>query len=90
MIRQVGWMWVRLWTRRAAVIGFAVPYVFSSALKLQHVYLVIYFVVVLALFAAYTVATRLDLGEVVRRHWKLGLALGLVRCSPGAADREPR
>jgi hypothetical protein len=67
------------WFAAAALIGFAVPYLGSSTLELQHdVYLGIYFVIVIALFAAYTVATGLDLREVARRHWKLGVALGLV------------
>jgi hypothetical protein len=51
----------------------------SSTLELQHdVYLGIYFAVVTALFAAYTISTRLDLREVALRRWKLGVVLGIV------------
>jgi hypothetical protein len=67
------------WFAVAAVIGFAVPFVGSSLLGLQHdVYLGIYFVAVLGLLWAYASATRLDVRSVVLRHWKLGTALGVV------------
>ena len=67
------------WFGAAAVVGFAVPYVGSSVLELQHdVYLAIYFAAVLALFAAYARSTRLDLRTTLTRHWKLGSLLGLV------------
>jgi hypothetical protein len=67
------------WFAAAAVIGFAVPFIGSSTLDLQHdVYLGIYFVVVLALSTAYVIDTRLDVGATVRRHWKLGVLLGVV------------
>ena len=46
---------------------------------LQHdVYLGIYFIVVLAGFTAYAVATRLNVRATLRRHWKLGVVLGIV------------
>lgn len=67
------------WFAAAAVVGFAVPFVFSSTLDLHHdVYLGIYFVAVLGLFAAYAVQTGLDVGTAVRRNWKLGALLGSV------------
>jgi hypothetical protein len=67
------------WYAAAAGVGFAVPFVGSSLLELQHdVYLGIYFVVVLTVLTAYVVATRLDVSATVRRQWKLGVALGLV------------
>ncbi|MGZ6708226.1 MAG: hypothetical protein ACXVFN_14945 [Solirubrobacteraceae bacterium] len=67
------------WFATAAVVGFAVPFIGSSLLGLQHdLYLGIYFAAVLGLCAAYTVATRLDLRETFVRHWKLGTALGVV------------
>jgi hypothetical protein len=67
------------WFATAAAVGFAVPFVGSSLLGLQHdVYLGTYFVSVLALWAAYAVSTQLDLRETFRRHWKLGVALGVV------------
>jgi hypothetical protein len=67
------------WFAAATIVGFAVPFIFSSALGLQHdVYLGIYFVVVLVGFVVYTVATGLDVWATLRRHWKLGVALGVV------------
>ena len=64
------------WFAAAAVIGFTVPFAFSG---LQHdVYLAIWFAAVIGLFSAYAVATGLDLGTTVRRHWKLGVGLGVV------------
>jgi len=67
------------WYAAAAVVGFAIPFVFSSTLDLHHdVYLGIYFVAVLGLFAAYALQTGLDVGATVRRHWKLGAGLGVV------------
>ena len=67
------------WFATAAAVGFAVPFVGSSLLGLQHdVYLGIYFVSVLALWATYAVSTQLDVRETFRRHWKLGVALGVV------------
>lgn len=67
------------WIAAAAVVGFAIPFIGSSTLGLQHdVYLGVYFVAVVALFAAYVVGTRLDLRETFRRQWKLSLILGLV------------
>ena len=67
------------WFGAAAVVGFAVPYVGSSILELQHdVYLAIYFAAVLALFGAYVRSTRLDLRATLTRHSKLGALLGLV------------
>lgn len=67
------------WFAAAAVVGFAVPFIGSSVLRLQHdVYLAIYFVVVLAGFAAYATATGLDVRATLHRHWKLGVVLGIV------------
>jgi hypothetical protein len=67
------------WFAAAAVVGFAVPFIGSSVLRLQHdVYLAIYFVVVLGGFTAYAVATGLDARATVRWHWKLGVVLAIV------------
>ena len=67
------------WYAAAAVIGFSVPFLGSSVLDLHHdVYLGIWFVSVLALCAAYVVGTGLDLRATFARHWKLGVALGVV------------
>jgi hypothetical protein len=67
------------WFAGAALVSFAVPYIGSSVLGLQHdVYLAIYFVVVLAVLTAYAVATGLDVRATLRRQWKLGVVLGLI------------
>jgi hypothetical protein len=67
------------WFAAAAVVGFAVPYVGSSVLHLDHdLYLGIYFASVLGLWTAYASNTRLDLRATLSRHWKLGSLLGLV------------
>ena len=73
------WVVQLRWFGIAAAAGFAVPFVGSSLLDLQHdLYLGVYFVVVLGLFAAYAVATQLDVRATLSRHWKLGVALGAV------------
>jgi hypothetical protein len=67
------------WFAAAAVVGFAVPFLGSSVLELQHdVYLAIYFVVVLGVFTAYVFATGLDVRATLRRHWRLGVVLGVL------------
>ena len=67
------------WFAAALVVGFAVPFIGSTVLDLQHdVYLGVYFATVVALCGAYAVTTRLDVRATVVRHWKLSVALGLV------------
>ena len=67
------------WFAAAAVASFAVPFIASSVLRLQHeVYLAIYVIVVLAGFTAYAAATGLDVRATLRRQWKLGVVLGIV------------
>lgn len=52
------------WYVSAVLLGFVVPYLGSSLLKLQHdVYLAAYFVAVLGLFGAYARATNLDVAQ---------------------------
>lgn len=67
------------WFVVAAIVGFAVPFLGSSVLKLQHdFYLGIYFVAVVALVSAYSFMTRLDVRAVVKRNWKRSVVLGAV------------
>jgi hypothetical protein len=67
------------WFAAAALVSFAVPFIGSSVLGLQHdVYLAIYFVVVLAGFTAYAAATGLEVRATLRRQWKLGVVLGII------------
>jgi hypothetical protein len=77
--RSESWATQLRWFAAAASVSFAVPFIGSSVLGLQHdVYLAIYFVVVLAGFALYAFATGLEVGASVRRQWKLGVVLGVV------------
>ena len=67
------------WLAAAAVVGFAVPFIGSSILGLQHdVYLAVYCLAVGTLLSAYATATQLDLRAVFVRNWKWGVALGIV------------
>lgn len=67
------------WYAAAVAVGFAVPFLGSSVLELQHdVYLGIYFAVVLAGLAGYVTATGLDVRATVRRRWKAGVVLGII------------
>jgi len=71
--RHVAWFGV------GAAIAFAVPYVFTSVLDLDHdLYYLIFFSVTLAFLSAYVVATRIDLGDLFRRNWRWSLALGIL------------
>jgi hypothetical protein len=77
--RPESWAVQLRWFAGAVAAAFAVPYIGSSLLGLQHdVYLGVYFVAVISLFAAYTATTGLHLREAFTRHWKLGVALGVV------------
>jgi hypothetical protein len=72
-----GWATQLRWYAAACAIGFAVPFLGSSTLELQHdVYLAIYFAIVIGLLTAYAVATKLDVPGTLTRHWKLGTLLG--------------
>jgi hypothetical protein len=77
--RPESWSGQLPWLAAAAGVGFAVPYVGSSVLDLQHdVYLGVYFASVIALFAAYARSTALDLRATLTRHWKASVVLGVV------------
>lgn len=67
------------WFAIAALVGFVVPLVGSSGLRLQHdVYLGIYFAAVLALTWAYTAATGADWRAMLVRNWKPSVILGVI------------
>jgi hypothetical protein len=66
-----------IWYAVGAALAFAVPYVFSSVLELQHdLYLLIYFASIGAFLATYVIATHADVAGMFRRGWKLSLVLG--------------
>ena len=67
------------WFGAAVVLAFAVPYLGSSALDLQHdLYLAVYIAAVISLCAVYARRTALDVRATVSRRWKLSALLGLV------------
>jgi hypothetical protein len=69
------WYGHLLWVAAAAVLGFAVSEVFSSLLEVPRDWLLLAYVALLAPFlAGYVWWSRLDVGQLVRRHWRLGLA----------------
>ncbi|HET7758353.1 MAG TPA: hypothetical protein VFK62_00375 [Gaiellaceae bacterium] len=77
--RSSRWSTQLRWYALAAVVGFAVPLVGSSILRLQHdLYLGIYFAAVGGLIWAYAHSTRLDVRAALVRNWKLGAGLGVV------------
>jgi hypothetical protein len=60
-------------------MAFVVPLVFSSYLELQHdVYYLVYFATVVAVLAVYVRTNDINIAEVVSRHWKLSLTLGVA------------
>jgi hypothetical protein len=77
--RPETWVVQLRWFAAAVVVGFAVPFIGSSVLGLQHdLYLGVYFAAVLGLCAAYAAATRLEVRATFTRHWWLGVALGVL------------
>jgi len=67
------------WYGAAVALGFAVPFLGSSVLDLQHdIYLAVYVISVLLLCTAYATRTGLDLRATLSRNWKLGVLLGVV------------
>jgi hypothetical protein len=67
-----------IWYVAGAALAFAVPYVFSDVLDLQHdLYLLAYFATMGAFLATYVRATHADVVGLLRRGWKLSLAVGV-------------
>jgi hypothetical protein len=68
-----------IWFVAGAALAFAVPYVFSDVLELQHDwYLLAYFATMGAFLGAYVTATHADVVGLFRRGWKLSLAVGAL------------
>jgi hypothetical protein len=66
------------WSGAGSVIGFLLPFLFTSLLDVQHdLYYGIYFATVLSFLGAYARATGLDVAAFFRRSWRLSLALGV-------------
>lgn len=67
------------WFAIGAVAAFLIPFVFSSALELQHdLYLGVYFVFVIGFVGAYVRTNEIDVSVIVRRNWRWGVLLGVL------------
>jgi len=72
-VRQLAWF------AGVCAVAFLVPYLGVSVLDLQHdVFYLGYFVVTIALIAAYVRVERVDVAEVFRQRWRWSLGVGLV------------
>jgi hypothetical protein len=68
-----------IWFVAVSAIAFLVPLAFSSWLGLHHdIYYLAYFTIVVAVLRTYIGASEIDVTEVITRHWKLSVALGLA------------
>jgi hypothetical protein len=66
------------WFAAGTALGFAVPWLFTSVLDLQHdLYYAGYFGVVISFLALYARATALDAADMFRENWRWSLALGI-------------
>ncbi len=67
-----------LWYVGGAGLGFATPYIFTSAIDLQpDLYYLVYFAVTMAFLCAYTATMRVNTPELFQRSWKWSAAIGL-------------
>jgi hypothetical protein len=67
------------WLVAGLVVGFAIPFVFADVLRLpRDVYYGVYIASVLAFFGTWARATGQRIGVMVRRRWRLAVALGVV------------
>jgi hypothetical protein len=63
------------WFVVGAILGFLIPFIFTSLLRLHHdLYYFIYFTITLAFLGSYVRATRVDLAGFFRRNWHWSLA----------------
>lgn len=67
------------WIGGGLALGFLVPFVFADQLEVpRDLYYAIYAVAVVGFLAAWMRATGQRLGEMLRRHWVVAVALGVV------------
>lgn len=67
------------WYGAGILLGFLIPFFFTSVLDLHHdLYYAIYFSAVGIFLGAYVRWTRLDVVGLFRRHWKASLILGAL------------
>ncbi|HEX6031452.1 MAG TPA: hypothetical protein VFY90_08465 [Tepidiformaceae bacterium] len=72
-ITQLGWY------AGGVLLGFVVPFLFTSVFDLNHdLYYGIYFAAVGVFLGAYVRWTGLDVAELFRRNWKWSLVLGAI------------
>ena len=65
------------WYASGALIGFLIPFIFSSTLELNHdAYYAIYFAVALAFLLIYVRETDTDIRDVFLRNWRWSVVLG--------------
>jgi hypothetical protein len=71
--------WIHLlWFAGGVVLGFAIPYTFTSLLDLQHDwYLLVHFAVTLTFLSAYARVMRINFPDLFLRSWKLSVAIGI-------------
>ena len=68
-----------LWFAGFAVLAFLIPYVFTTAMDINHdLYYLLYFATVGAALALYVTANHFDLPAMFRQNWKLSLGLGVL------------
>lgn len=67
------------WFAAVAAVAFAVPYVFTTAVDINHdLYYLIYFAIALTTVSAYVALNGVDVATMFRQNWQLSLALGAL------------
>jgi hypothetical protein len=67
------------WYLAGVVTAFLLPFIFSSALDLNHdLYYLVYFAGASAFLATYATVTKLEVRELFTRQWRWSLGLGLL------------
>jgi hypothetical protein len=71
--------WIHLlWFAGGLVLGFAIPYTFTSLLALQHDwYLLVYFAVTLTFMSIYARVMRINVPDLFLWSWKPSVAIGI-------------
>jgi hypothetical protein len=73
------WLGQLGWFAGGAVLGFGIPFIFSSLLELQHdLYYLIYFTAAIGFLAIYVARHDVDIVAFFTRWWPVSLGLGAV------------
>lgn len=68
-----------IWYGGGVVVGFLIPFVFTSLLDIHHdLYYLVYFALAGGFLGAYVSATGVNMVELFTRRWKLSLGFGLL------------